>query len=124
MRVMREQAKKLQPVAEKLAKAKGKIVLFALFLRENGIDKWDVLVSSDWARRDKRAALEVVIEEMKTVLDDKEWRMLAKVVILDKNDSMLDEVKSATRTVQGVEEFSNRHFFDLDIKQGYLIDSK
>ena len=92
---MREQVKKLQQVAEKLAKTKGKIDLFALFLRENGINKWDLLISSDWARHDQRAALQLIINEMSSVLNEKEQLMFAKVVILDKDEDTLSEVKSA-----------------------------
>ena len=121
---MREQAKKLREVAKKLANTKGEIDLFALFLRENGLNKWDLLISSEWARRGQKKALQAIIDEMKTVLNDQEQLMFAKVVILDKDDNMLAEVKSAAHIEQGIAQFSNRHFFGLDIKQGYLIDSK
>ena len=40
---MREQVEKLQNVEKNLSESKGQFELFALFLREDSPDKWDLL---------------------------------------------------------------------------------
>ena len=65
---MNKQIKKFQNIEKYLSKAKGKFELFALFLRENAPNKWDLLVSSDWARVDKKASIDLIAKEIRTTI--------------------------------------------------------
>ena len=121
---MREQAQKLQAVEKKLSESKGSFELFALFLREDAPNKWDLLVSSDWARNDKKAALSEIIQEIKNVLTDQEQLMLSRLIILDKDDAALKALHGTMHVEHGLAEISDSNFFGLSIKHAYLITSK
>lgn len=120
---MREQAEKLQIVERKLSASKGQFELFALFLREGSPDKWDLLISSDWARDNKRSSLNVIIKELQSVLSEQEQMMLSRIIILDKDDVALKTLHDVMPVKHGLVELMGGNFFGLDMKQAYLITS-
>jgi len=121
---MREQAEKLQKVEKSLSESKGQFELFALFLREDSPNKWDLLISADWARANKKASINAIIEEIKKVLTDQELLMLSRIIILDKDDAALKAIHQAMRVEHGLAEISDSNFFGLTIKHAYLITSQ
>jgi hypothetical protein len=121
---MREQAEKLQAVEKKLCESKGPFELFALFLREDAPNKWDLLISADWARNDKKAALTEIIQEIQCVLTQTEQLMLSRLIILEKDDTALKAFHGAMHVEHGLAEISDSNFFGLAIKHAYLITSK
>jgi len=121
---MREQAEKLQLVEKALSTSKGEFELFALFLREDAPNKWDLMVSSDWARHDKKTSLQLIITEIKKVLSNQEQVMLSRIIILDKDDAALKALQCAMHIEHGVAEISDINFLGLAIKHAYLITSQ
>ncbi len=121
---MKEQAEKLQAVEKILSDARGKFELFALFLREDSPNKWDLLISADWARADKKGALTFISKEIRKVLSDQEFLMLSRLIILDKDDIALQAIHSAMHIDHGLSEISDSNFFGLAIKHAYIITSK
>lgn len=121
---MREQAEKLQAVEKALSKSKGSFELFALFLRDDAPNKWDLLISSDWARSDKKAALNEIIQEIQSVLTEQERLMLSRLIILEKNDAALKALHGVMHVEHGLAEISDSNFLGLAIKHAYLITSK
>ena len=73
---MKEQAEKLIEVAKELSPTYGPFELFALFLPESALGKWDLLVSSDWSRKNKKAAINLIYEKIRAVYSDNEILML------------------------------------------------
>ena len=118
---MREQAIKLQSVEKTLSDSKGPFELFALFLREDAPNKWDLLISSDWARNDKKAALNSIISEIQKILTQQEQLMLSRLIILKKDDKALNALHSAMHVEHGMAEISDSNFNGLAIKHAYLI---
>ena len=121
---MKEQAEKLQKVEKELSDSKGQFELFALFLREDAPNKWDLLISADWARENKKDAINCILEEVRKVLSDQELLMLSRLIILDKDDMALKALHGAINTEHGLAEISDSNFFGLAIKHAYLITSK
>ncbi len=122
---MREQAEKLQYVEKKLSESKGPFELFALFLREDAPpNKWDLLISSDWARRNKMSALKEIIKEIKSVFSEQELLMLSRLSVLDKDDEALKALHHAVHVEHGLAEISDSSFYGLPIRHAYLITSK
>jgi hypothetical protein len=118
---MREQVEKLQNVEKNLSESKGQFELFALFLREDSPDKWDLLISADWARNDKKASINIIAEEIRKVLSDQELLMLSRVIILDKNNEALKAMRKEMHVERGLAEISNINFLGLAIKHAYLM---
>ena len=69
---MKELAKKLQKVEIEIAKEKGRLSLFALLLREESDDRWDLLVSASWVPSSERDALSYINDKLKCVLTEKD----------------------------------------------------
>ncbi len=121
---MREQAIKLQKVECELSDSKGQFELFALFLREDAPNKWDLLISADWARDDKKNSINLIIQEIKKVLNDQEMLMLSRLIILDKDDDAIKAFHGAMHVEHGLAEISDSNFLGLAIKHAYLITSQ
>jgi hypothetical protein len=121
---MREQAIKLQSVEKTLSDSKGPFELFALFFREDAPNKWDLLISSDWARNDKKAALNAIISEIQKNLTRQEQLMLSRLIILKKDDKAINALHSVMHVEHGMAEISDSNFNGLAIKHAYLITSK
>lgn len=107
-----------------MSKENGDFDLFALFFREDAADKWDLIVSSDWARKDKKSALNVIVAKMQGTLSAEETVKLSRIIILNKDDSALNALHGSMRVEHGVAEISDSNFFGLAIKHAYLITSK
>jgi hypothetical protein len=121
---MREQVEKLLKVEKSLSESKGQFELFALFLREDSPNKWDLLISADWARANKKASINTIVEEIRKVLTDQELLMLSRIIILDKDDAALKAIHQGMRVEHGLAEITDSNFFGLSIKHAYLITSQ
>lgn len=121
---MKKQAEKLRQVEVELSGKYGDFDLFALFLREDAPNKWDLMISSDWARADKRFALNAIVEQMKLALEPQELMMLSRIIILERDDAALAALHDSMRVEHGVAEISDGDFFGLAIKHAYIITSK
>jgi len=121
---MREQAEKLVSIEKRLSERYGTFELFALFLRENSSNKWDLLISSDWARNSKKESIDKILTEVRSVFTDVELLMLSRIIILDKNRKALQAINSAMHIEHGLGEINDCNFFGLPIKQAFLITSQ
>jgi hypothetical protein len=121
---MKEQAEKLRNVEIALSNEHGDFELFALFLRDDAPNKWDLIVSSDWARADKKAAINSIVGKIQSALNPQELLMLSRIIILEKDDAALNALHSAMHVEHGLAEISDSNFFGLAIKHAYLITSK
>ncbi len=120
---MKEQIKKLQIVEKILRKSKGNFELFAISLRDNSPNKWDLLISADWARENERESINIIAEELKKVFSSEEFLMLSRIIILDKDDTIQSSTQNAITIYDGVAEISNSDFLGLPVKHAYLISS-
>ena len=121
---MKEIADKLRNIEIELSKENGDFELFALFLREDAPNKWDLIISSDWARKDKKSALNTIVAKIQGSLTTEETVKLSRIIILNKDDTALNALHGAMHVEHGVAEISDSNFFGLAIKHAYLITSK
>ena len=122
--MLSEQIEKFQTVEKSLSESKGRFELFALFLREDSPNKWDLLISADWARADKKASINTIVEEIRKILSNQEILMLSRIIILDKDDAALKAIHRAKHVEHGLAEISDSIFLDLAIKHAFLITSR
>ena len=121
---MKEQAEKLKFIEQELSDSEGPFELFALFLREDAADKWDIIVSADWARENKRATIHLITEKITSRFNKQEMLMFSRLIVLDKDDASLKALHNAVQVEHGLSEISDSHFFGLAIKHAYVITSK
>lgn len=126
----------MKKLVEKLAKLEQEIAqekkepffLFALFLREDAADYWDLLVSAAWAEKDEYGAIKYVAGKIKKRLRPEEILKLSRIVIIQRKNHYWRELKEAIQKAVHVEdgmvEIKNSNFFGLDIKHAYVIASQ
>jgi hypothetical protein len=121
---MKEFVDHLVKVERALAEKKGAVNLFALFLREDAPDKWDLLIAAPWAERNKPDTLKYIAQKLQKSLSKKELLKLSHIVIIDHDNPALDAFQKAFHVEHGSAEIQNSNLFGLQIKHAYLITSR
>lgn len=116
--------KQFQVLEGILSKEKGNFELFALFLREDSLDKWDLLISATWIKKDGTADLRDIAQRIQKTLSKKDLLKLSKIVLINKENPMLDVFNKAIHIEHGVTEVKDSNFFGLPIKHAFIITSK
>lgn len=121
---MKQFAEKLAEVEKQIALEKGPFLLFALFLREDAPDLWDLLVSAPWIEANKGDALRYLVPKLKAVGTPDELAHLSRIAIIEKDQSALSALQSAFRIENSIVEVKDSNFFGLQIKHAYIITSR
>jgi len=121
---MKELLNKFRQLEISMSKDKGPFDLFALFLRENAPDKWDLVVAAEWIEQDKQASLKYMAEIIQRSLSKDDLLKLSRIVIIDENNPSLESLLDSFSVEHGNAEIHNSSFFGLDIKQAFLITAK
>ena len=115
---------KLVAKEREISEEKGAFCLFALFLREDAPNRWDLVVSAPWITRDKVASLEYLASKTQEALDADELLLLSRIVVLNEDNPGLDALQRTVSIEHGTTEIEDSSFFGLEIKRAYLITSK
>ena len=123
---MKEILNKLKSALKDLETEDGIVLLFALFLREEALGKWDLLVSASWLDSRTLDSYERISKAVQKYLDDKEIVQLARIVILDADDpavAFLQDLHPVPNgsfvEVPNCEPPSDK--FGFTIKRGYIL---
>lgn len=108
----------------RISEKKGDFTLFALFLREDVADRWDLMVSAPWVGTDRKGALQYFVDEIRSFLGPEDLTVLARIVIVDPNDVAVQNLNRAISVEHGRTEIRDSNFFGLPIKHAYIITSK
>jgi hypothetical protein len=87
---MKQIIEKLTSLERDIASEKGEFSLFALFLREEADDTWDLLASAPWLEADKRESLDYLVNQLRARLDTQELLSLSRIVLLEKGNPILN----------------------------------
>ena len=112
---MKEIAKKLQEQEKIISKEKGPFELFALFLRNDSPDKWDLVLAADWITKDTYSALKYFSDILHKILSTEELIKFSRIAIIESfsaKDLMLEKITKAIKTEHNVVEIENSNFFD------------
>lgn len=115
------QVEKFRRVMEAVGAERGEFVFFGLFLREEALDKWDVVISAPWLDADNLKALREFVEKVTTIVGKQELLTLSRIVPLDQHDPNLDAVLQAVQVDNGPLELWHPDFFGLDIRRAYIL---
>jgi len=121
---MREIAEKLRKVERALSDVNGPFDLFALFLREDSADVWDLLVAASWLNPNKLVALRDIAEKVKAELGADELTKLSRIVIIEESNPALAAVQQAISIEHGLSEIQSSVFFGLMIRHAFVITSR
>lgn len=118
---MKDLAEKLRRLEGALSAEKGPFSLFALFLREDAPDVWDLVVAAKWIEEDRPAALADISRRVRDSLRADEITKISRVVVVDRTDPALKAIASAMSVEHGISEVANSTFFGLAIRQAFII---
>ena len=114
---------KLRLIEQETSTEKGEYNLFALFLREDSPNKWDILVSAGWIEN-KEDALNYLATKIQNAFNQDELLLISRIVLIDDNNPYLPELQQEINTGQSVAEIKDTTLFGLQIKHGFLITSR
>ncbi len=118
---MRDLAEKLRRLERSLSDEKGPFNLFALFLREDAPDVWDLVVAAKWIEDDRPAALADISKRVRDSLRPDEITRISRVVVVERTDPALRAIASAMSIEHGLAEVANSTFFGLAIRHAFMI---
>lgn len=121
---MKELINKFKTIEKELSDEKGEFNLFALFLREDSANKWDLLVSADWIIDNKSESLNLITKKVQEHLDNKELVNLSRIVLIEENNPALEAFHNAISAEHTSAEIQDSNFFGLQIKHAYVITSR
>ncbi len=107
-----------------ISQEKGAFNLFALFLREDAQDKWDIVLAATWAEEDKKNALPYLANKLQKEFTPNELLQLSRIVIVEKGNPALPAINQAMKIEHGSVEVTDSDFFGLQIKHAYIITSQ
>lgn len=107
-----------------ISQEKGGFNLFALFLREDAQDKWDVVVAAPWIEGDKKKALPYLANKLQKAFSPSELLQFSRIVIIDRDNPALLAISQALQVEHTSAEVKDSNFFGLQIKHAYIITSK
>ncbi len=122
--IITELANRFTDLESQLAREKGDFALFALLLREDVPDRWDLVVSAPWVVEDRQAALQFFIKRIQSQLGAPILTDLSRIVFVDPQDPSVQNLNRAIHVEHGVVEVKDSDFFGLPIKHAYIITSK
>lgn len=126
---MKEILNKLKTVVQALEKGHKPISLFALFLREDSVQKWDIVVSAPWLSSSDKNSYGIVISKIQSVLSTSELVQFSRVVILDTTDPVVSFLQGVCPLTNGgfkesPKDFSLEPFsakFGFTITKAYIL---
>src|SRR5437870_4967346 len=115
---------KLRKVMDRASAEKGDFVLFALFLTEDAPDRWDLVVSAPWLERGKLKALGEFVEILSSIVSQKEFHSLSRVVTLNHDEPSLKAILRTAQVENGPIVLQDNNLFGLEVKQAYILRAK
>src|SRR3989442_1882773 len=119
-----ELTEKFAELESRIAEEKGPFALFALFMREDAPDRWDLIVSAPWAGEDKRSVVDYFVGQIKSRLGEQGLTSLSRIVVIDPQDAAVQALNRAIQIEHGRVEVRDSTFFGLTVKHAYIITSQ
>lgn len=122
---MNEIIGKLKQLIKNLEKEQGPLLICALFLREDMLEKWDIIISASWLNSAEMQSYKIISSKLRESLSDSELVQISRIVIIDTDDPVVSYL-------QGLETISNGGYkelradelsekFKFTIKKAYLL---
>lgn len=107
-----------------IAQERGDFAFFALFMREDVPDRWDLIISAPWVGEDKRGAVDYLIDQIKSKLGKEDLIWLSRIVPADPDHVEVQDLNRAIQVEHGNVEVRDSNFFGQAIKRAHIITSK
>lgn len=121
---MKQFVQKYVALEREVAAERGEMSLFALLLRDDAPDRWDLVIAAPWAVADRRAALDYLVGKIKSTLGSEELVNLSRIVLAEPNDEPVRAFNAGMHVQHGSTELRDCDFFGLQIRHAFLITSQ
>ena len=121
---MKEFIDKLRLLETEISQKKGDFSLFALLLREDAQNKWDLVASASWFWIDKMKTLDYLAKKLRSGLTSDEFLTLSRIVLIEESDPTLHALQQAFQVHHSLIEVQDCNLFGLQIQHAYIITSK
>ncbi len=121
---MKEIVNKLLAIEKETSAERGEYDLFALFLREESSDKWDIVVSANWINNNKEDVLKYLARKIQKAFTQSELLLISRIVIIEDTNPALPSLQQTVSIEHGSAEIKDTNFFGLQIKHAFLITSR
>ena len=89
---MKKIVDKLAGVYSQILSEKGAVFLFALFLRDEAPDRWDLVLSGPWADASNKESFDYVATKLREALTNQELVRLSRIVIAPPDSPVVQSV--------------------------------
>jgi hypothetical protein len=121
---MKHVVDKLRELERRIAGEKGEFSLFALVLRENSPDRWDLVVAAPWIERNTMNALRYLARRLGETLKPTEMLQLSRIAPLKAGYPVLEGLLRLLSTAGSSIEIKDTDVSGLKIKHAYVITSR
>ena len=112
----------LREVEDTLSRQWGEFVLFALLMREDSLDKWDLVVSAFWVgRHDRRSVIQDIADALKAKAPRVDLAAISRIVVLDPGDPFVKAVTRNVKIEHGCFECHDCWFDGVFIRRGLIV---
>jgi len=119
-----EVLKALLEAEKELSQDKGPFRLFALMLREDAADRWDLVAAASWLRRDDRKSFALIVDELKKRLEPDDFITISHIALLDETNPAVETMNRAVQVEHGDNiHLVNCSFFGMPIENAYVFTS-
>jgi hypothetical protein len=116
---------KLKSIEKEIAHERGELSLFALFLREDAENIWDLVVAGPRLDPDSMEDTNYIANKLKSYLAGNELLSISRIVLLDVHDYMVKIInKNWAVSRGGLLELPHAQLLGLPFKNAYIIISK
>ncbi len=121
---MKDLLGKFVELERNLSQERGEFSLFALFLREDASDKWDLIIATPWIEADRKEALAYITAEIQQLFNSEELASLSRVVLVNQSNPAVEAMNQAINCQHGQTEVRDSNFFGVQIKHAFIITSQ
>lgn len=121
---MKELIDKLQLLEMEISQKQGDFSLFALLLREDAPNRWDLVVSASWFWSDKTKTLDYLVKKLRSRLTSNELVTLSRIVLIDESNPTLRALQQDFQVHHAPIEVQDCNLFGLQFQRGYIFTSR
>jgi hypothetical protein len=121
---MKELIDKLRLLEMEISQKQGDFSLFALLLREDAPNRWDLVVSASWFWSDKTKTLDYLVKKLRSRLTSDELLTLSRIVLIEESNPTLHALQQAFQVHHTPIEVQDCTLFGLQIQRAYIFTSR
>jgi hypothetical protein len=106
-----------------MSRENGAFELFGIFVREDSLEKWDLVLAAPWLNPDERESLQFIVDQLQRSLTPSEMLDASLIVILEEGNPFLETVVTLVQVEHGMTEIGDFGILGVSIQKAYIITS-